>query len=37
VKGSLPDLIRHLRSTSHVTHTYAAAAIDKVIIHFSSN
>ena len=30
VKSCLPDIIRHLKATSHVTHTYSAAAIDKV-------
>ena len=32
VKGCLPFLITHLKAQSHVTHTYAAAAIDKILI-----
>ena len=32
VKASLPFIVNHLRAESHVVHTYAAAAIDKILI-----
>ena len=32
VKATLPFMIAHLKANSHVTHTYAAAAIDKMLI-----
>jgi len=32
IKGCLPFIINHLKAQSHVTHTYAAAAIDKILI-----
>lgn len=32
VSGTLPQLIRHLTSESAVVHTYAACAIDKILI-----
>ena len=32
VKGCIPLLVAHLRARSNVVHTYAAAAIDKVLI-----
>jgi exportin-2 (importin alpha re-exporter) len=32
VKSSLPALTAHLKAESHVVHTYAAAAIDKILI-----
>jgi len=34
VKSCVPHLIRFLRASSHVTHTYAAAAIEKVYLNF---
>lgn len=32
VVGTLPQLIRHLTSESAVVHTYAACAIEKILI-----
>ena len=32
VKSCLPLLVHHLKAQSHVVHTYAAAAIDKILI-----
>lgn len=32
IKSSIPHLIAFLKGHSHVTHTYAAAAIDKILI-----
>ena len=32
VKACLPNIIGHLKAQSHVTHTYAAAAVDKILI-----
>lgn len=31
VVGTLPQLIKHLTAESHVTHTYAACAIEKIL------
>ena len=32
VVSSLPELVRHLMATSSVTHSYAASAIEKILI-----
>lgn len=32
VVGSLPQLVRHLQASSVVVHTYAACAIDKILL-----
>lgn len=37
VVGTLPQLVRHLNSESAVVHTYAACAIEKILIMRDSN
>jgi exportin-2 (importin alpha re-exporter) len=32
VVGSIPQLVRHLTAYSHVVHTYAACAIEKILV-----
>ena len=32
IKGSLPFVIKHLKAQSHVTHTYASAAVEKILM-----
>ena len=32
VKGCLPYIINHMKAQSQVTHTYSAAAVDKILI-----
>ena len=32
IKGCLPLIIKYLKAQSHVTHTYAAATIDKILL-----
>ena len=32
IKGCLPLIIKHLKAQSHVTHSYAAATIDKILL-----
>ena len=32
IKGTLPLIANHLKAESHVTHTYAAATIDKILV-----
>lgn len=37
VVGTIPQLIRHLTSESAVIHTYAACAVEKILVMKDSN
>ncbi len=32
IQGTLPLIVKHLKAQSHVTHTYSAAAVEKMLI-----